>query len=177
MAEIIDTLIATKATTAFFTVNIAAANKRIPVTDSAGPCFMMNSSTKYYFQRGDSIVLLTAGYYLPESFCTTENMAPADPVFPFLQIPVFNAAGAVIGQLPGLGDLGSIIMPFENYEGVYNIYSDINSLSPAGKFKLGAIMFFNSTWISMVNVPADLDGKKFYIFPFIKVLHTLPMVV
>lgn len=176
MPEIIDTLIATKVNTPWFTVNLAAANKRVFVNDGMAPCFMMNSSLKYYFQPGDNLLLLNAGYFIPESFTTTETMAPADPVFPFMHIQVANAAGVAKGNLPGLGDLGGIIMPFENYEGGYNIYSDVNSLYNAGKYKLSGMMFFNSTMISMINVPADLDGKTFYIYPFIKVLHSLPMI-
>jgi hypothetical protein len=176
MSEIIDTLIATKVNTPNFTVNLAAANKRVIVNDGAAPCFMMNSSLKYYFQPGDNLLLLNAGFYIPESFITTEKLVPTDPVFPFVHFTVYDAAGVNKGILPGLGDLGGIILPFENYEGAYNIYSDINSLYNAGKFKLSVIMFFNSTWISMINVPADLDGKTFYIYPFIKVLHSLPMI-
>lgn len=176
MPEIIDTLIATKVNTPWFTVNLAAANKRVFVVDGLAPCFMMNSSLKYYFQPGDNLILLNVGYYIPESFCTTQSIAPANPVFPFAHFTVVDAADVVKGVLPGLGNLGGIILPFENYEGAYNVYSDVNSLYNAGKYKLSVIMFFNHTCISMINVPADLDGKTFYIFPFIKVLHSLPMI-
>lgn len=175
-AEIIDTLIATKVNAPYFTVNLAAANKRVAVVDGAAPCFMMNSSLKYYFQPGDNLLLLNVGYYIPESFTTTEKLVPTDPVFPFVHFVVADAADVDKGVLPGLGDLGGIILPFENYEGAYNIFSDINSLYNAGKYKLSVVMYFNSTQISMINVPADLDGKTFFIYPFIKVLHTLPMI-
>jgi hypothetical protein len=174
--EIIDTLIATKVNTPYFAVNLAAANKRVSVVNGASPCFMMNNSLKYYFQAGDNLLLLNAGYFIPESFCTTEDMAPSDPVFPFLLFTVFDSAGVSKGALPGLGDYGGIIVPFENYEGTYNVFCDVNSLYNTGKYKLSVVMTFNYTMISMINVPSDLDGKTFYIYPFIKVLHTLPMV-
>lgn len=176
MAEIIDTIIATKAETPYFTVNLAAANKRVSIANPGNPCFMMNSSLKYYFQPGDNLLLLNVGYYIPECFNTTHFIVPTDPVFPFVHFQVFNAAGFSMGVLPGLGDLGGIILPFENYEGAYNIYSDVNSLYNAGKYKLSCIMFTNATAISMINVPADLDGKTFFIYPFVKVLHSLPMI-
>lgn len=172
--EYIDTLLATSANTAKFTVDIAAVNKRVSVTDSTAPCFMVNASGNPYFQKNDNLVILTAGYYIPESFITTLN--PGTPVvLPVLRLGVYDPDGDPIGNMPGLGNLGNIILPFENYEGVYNIYSDIASLTVDTLYKVSGVLFFNSCMISMVNVPADLDGREFKIYPFIKVAHTMPM--
>lgn len=176
MAEIVDVLIATRTNTPYFSVSLAAPNKRVSVTDGLIPCFMMNSSLKFYFQPGDNLTLINAGYYIPESFITTEAVIPADPVFPFIYFKVYDSTATLKGVLPGLGDFGGIIMPFENYEGAYNIFSEVRSLYSTGKYQIACAMTFNSTMISMINVPSDLDGKTFYIYPFIKVVHTLPMV-
>jgi hypothetical protein len=175
--EIIDTLVPITSKNAQFTVNLAAADKRVSVTSSPANGFLMNSSRRTKFRKNDNLILLAGGYYIPEGFTTTVKAATSDayPLFPEFQIVVKGETSGG-GALPGLGELGSFIVPFENYEVSLNIFSDINSMALGQNYKLEAFLFFNDIQISMVNVPTFLDGYTFHIYPFLKVLHNFAMI-
>jgi hypothetical protein len=175
--EIIDTLVPIASKNAYFTVDLSAVNKRVSVISSPANGFLMNSSRRTKFVKNDNLVLLSGGYYIPEGFTTTVKAVTSDtyPLFPEFQLIVRGETSGG-GALPGLGELGSFIVPFENYEVSLNIFSDINGMALGQNYKLEAYLTFNDIQISMVNVPTFLDGYTFHVYPFLKVLHNFAMI-
>jgi hypothetical protein len=150
------------------------------------------------FQERDNIRLLTAGFYIAESFTLANTDRSdegrsypdiADSFFPtsFMQLDVYNTAVAFVNYLPGLGSsvIGRFALPFPNYETALDLYCDIANLAPCvlppgaaivgDKFKIACTLYCND--ISMIGVPAALNGKTIKVVPFVKILHTLPMIV
>lgn len=99
-----------------------------------------------------------------------------------------------VDYLPGYGSSnnGQFMIPFPNYEVALDLFCDIANLQsradlggPPGLntrfativdnyYYIEAALYCNN--ISMIGVPAALDTKVISIIPFIKVLHTKPLI-
>jgi hypothetical protein len=112
---------------------------------------------------------------------TTDTVSPCNTV----QIYVDNKSHQFVNFLPGVGssDGGIVPIPFPNFEVALDVYCDMANLGPlAGvstailtndEYHIRAIATCMN--ISMIGVPLALNGSIVKIIPFIKVLHTLPM--
>jgi hypothetical protein len=180
MPEIIDLIGPPLANCASFTVNNAVDS--VVITLPVGNSFARNVFGSNVFVKGDSFRVLSMGFILPESFTFFKAGAAA----PFISISVLPF-GKVTGQAyvyPGLAS-GFQFIPMENYELVMDLFfsckNAINSVDPtktllSENFQLSVApaVVYN---ISMLGVPAALNAKVFYIVPFLKILHNLPMTI
>lgn len=100
---------------------------------------------------------------------------------PYINLEVTNVEGVPGPALPGFGcsNTSSFALPFPNYELVLDsLYCDICNIDagkvvpelPLDDFYLqGSVLTPN---VSMIGVPAALDGRVMHIIPFIKIAHT-----
>jgi hypothetical protein len=129
-----------------------------------------------YFQQGDSLLVQTIGIIMPIQFCLwpPENAGEKQGAVPILLQGQYS--GGTKFDFTVFGS-SHFIFPMENYEVAINGYFDASATT--GKYKIIFDLPKSGSQkmrVSMVNVPAALNGLTFYIVPFIKVLHNLPMV-
>lgn len=151
-------------------------------TTPAGNKIATNAFGESKFQAGDSFKLLSLGFIIQEAF----TLFKGPGVTPFMSMSI-EPYGVTSGQLyvyPGFSS-GLQFVCMENYEQVSDLFfpcrSAINAVDPTKNllselFQL-SIHLTNEYKISMLGVPAAYNGKTMYIVPFIKVSHSLPMVV
>jgi hypothetical protein len=163
-----------------FTVDNTAVS--VAATAMSGFSKFYNGAGKKVFQSGDNVLLLSAGYILPEMFTLAQTKPTSEPATnldqPNLSInSVDEDAGATISNV-----LLDLIFPMGNFElplGVYynsTGYDEFLHLQlTAQKFTLRGLLVVNPCKISMVNVPDKLQSTVQYITPFIKVLHNKPL--
>jgi hypothetical protein len=177
--ELIDILTPLYANCPTFTVNTGG-----PLSVATTPTNILyrNSALYYKFQNGDNIILLSAGFVLPENFVLADtNKGGTSVAANEMQLYVYKQSSLVpppVGLLPGLGDRGVLVIPMESYEVNANIFCDMSTLlaALAGEdFVIQGNLYVNN--ISMLNVPVALNATTQHIIPFIKVLHNLPMIV
>lgn len=133
-------------------------------------------------KAGDSFRLLSLGFVIQEAFALFKGPG----VTPFMSMSI-DPYGVTSGQLyvfPGFSS-GLQFVCMENYEQVADLFfpcrEAYNSVDPtktllSENFQL-SIHLTNEYKISMFGAPATMNGKTMYIVPFIKISHSLPMVV
>lgn len=181
MSEICEVLMNDHADCLRFDVDTSGVDF-ITAAGGASPSYAMNGTGKNTFQKGDSFRLLSVGYILPESFT-----------------PYYNNAFALSGQLIAIQPRGVItgntyynpswpsgqqFIPMENFETVCDTFfscrDSYNTVTPtlnllSENFRLNLYLAY-APYISMLGVPATLAGKRFWIRPFVKIIHTIPLV-
>jgi len=186
MAEIIDILMPRFNDTPYFTVDVSAASGYVAVTPGGGPFGIWGvAGQQSLFSKRDNIRLLTAGFYIPESFTNADWYSKKWSEVPSnaLQLTVYNLAGKQVAFMPGFGSSsnGTFALPFPNYEHALDLFCDFANLTGStyqitgDQYFLTGAVYCNN--ISMVGVPAALDGKVIKVTPFIKILHTIPLIV
>lgn len=136
------------------------------------------------FSKGDNIILLSMGLWLPENF-SLASFAPAATGLTGLNLGAYFrvATSDTTYQNIATGN-GSIYIPLENYENPIGAYIDAQNFKTlAGVLDdfnlLAALAVPNNTGtarISMLNVPTALNGIKQYCGLFVKVMHNLPLI-
>jgi hypothetical protein len=139
-----------------------------------------NAYNKNTFTKGDSIRILSGGIVLPESFTFRQINTQ-----PLLQVITIFPEGVTTGNSyynPNFS-AGQQFIPNENYEVVFDTFlscrETINQVDPT-KTLLYEDFYLRlyhpyALKISMLGTPAAIDGKTFYVSPFIKVLHNIPL--
>lgn len=152
----------------------------VPVTSMAIEKVMYSGDGKRIFTNADSMIILSTGYFIPERFVlwNYENVAGEQLTNPHLELRLKENTG-VFWDVFGFGSGGIMPIPFPNYEfSIGGFISPIELGLSAVTFELFCRFGADSTdrlQISMVDVPAALNGLTFYIVPFVKVLHTLSL--
>lgn len=186
MPEIIDILTPQEPDCPGFVVNTAAPTGAVPIIQP-----IPGASVVYYagagasrFARGDNFTLLSAGYFIPERFVlhnydTAGTSSDSTPIWQLQGLPL--GAGVPI-SLFNVGVNGAIRVPMPNYEFSFGVFVDVeanNFVQPT--FQLVAVFplvsGLDNPQISMVDVPAALNGVIFRIIPFLKVLHNTTLTV
>ena len=138
--------------------------------------FFSNATGNTKMQAGDSFLILTAGIIFPEAFTLWKD--PAAGIFDLPQIKLdLKGSSGDIYKIPGLGYLDSFFVPMENYETSLDIFVNIDFVKHLGtpesfRFRFGGLL---DTEISTKLAPTVLNGKQFFLSPFIKIAHNLPM--
>lgn len=180
--ERISILVPSKADCPSFTVNTAVNS--IDVVDAAASVILRGGNQLLHvFDNGDNVLLLSAGYYIPERFVLwdRDDSGGGDGyACPVMVIEAYRENLGTTALLSQVGDNGYLKLPFPNYEwplGVFvdaaNIVNDDYSLMvqfPVGSFLAGTYM-----QVSMIDVPAALDTLTFHIIPFVKVQHNFDL--
>lgn len=188
MAEIVEILTSKGNGGQQFTVNTALppAGQTI-ATHGSFECDNMEG--KSLFQQGDNIAIISAGIIMPESFMFGNiGFGPA-PLYALPKLRFyFYTEPAHVTYYPAMaGSVGDFYVPIENYEYVLNNYIDVTKgpfrdsvgglhTSIPGNFTIYLSIDPATVKVSMVNVPAVLNGQIMRITPFIKILHNLPMI-
>ncbi len=132
------------------------------------------------FRRGDNFTILSCGFHIPERFVVYSYNDTGATNFsaPILQLSG-TVGGGAIPLLP-FGNNGQLKLPLPNYEISLGCTIETESqglIDPLGFSIKGYFpTIIDSLQISMVDVPAVLNGIKFSIVPFIKVLHNFQLV-
>lgn len=173
MSEIIDVLMPKISLSPYFTVDTTGPDY-VSVIAPAAPIMDLFSSdvTKYKFDRGDNVILLSLGYFIPENFCSYEMAGPNYSV-PSWKLYGYKETAATNTPLKQFGVNGSIQSPFPNYEMSMGVFLDTETLL-ADSFHL-QIAMSTAGRISMIGVPAVLNTKVFHVVPFAKIMHNFEL--
>lgn len=182
MAEIIDVLSAPLGHGAQFIVDAAVDSVDLSPVIVGLAQTLESGLGAFNFTRGDNIIILSAGYHIPESFALAQySDAGAQTIsLPNLYLAAQSAPGPSI-PITSWGHNGVMRLPFPNYECSVGIFINPEELGldDGAQFVLQSV--FPSTaglgvpQVSMINVPAALDGKTIFVTPFIKILHNIPL--
>lgn len=140
-----------------------------------------NAYNKNTFTKGDSIRILSGGITLPESFTFRQVITQ-----PLLQAITIFPEGVVTGNSyfnPNFSS-GQQFIPMENYEIVFDTFlscrETINQIDPTKNllYENFYLRLYHpyGLKISMLGTPAAIDTLTFYISPFVKVLHNIPLI-
>lgn len=123
------------------------------------------------FRRGDNLTVLSMGYFVPDNFLTYEYVGLA--TMPAMRLYAHRITHADDIPLTQFGADGVIRAPFPNYEMAMGVSIEAEDFL-GDSFRL-AVDFNLPGRISMVNVPAALNGEVYHVVPFLKVLHNFPL--
>ncbi|MFA5235093.1 MAG: hypothetical protein WC390_11900 [Sulfurimonas sp.] len=177
--EVIDILSPETANLPNFTVNTAV--NFVNVVGIAGPGAVLHSCNGSFssFARGDNFTILSCGIFIPERFTIYDYPPDAlDYSAPIVSLSA-TLGGGVVPVLT-FGNNGELKLPFMNYEFSIGVFTDVEKnglVDPTFKLVTFFPLIANSLSISMVDVPAALNGIKFNVVPFFKVLHNFPLTV
>lgn len=163
-----------------FTVNVAVNSVDLVPNPATQVMYAGGGSSN--FVKGDSFVILSCGYFIPEGFRIYgyEEAGILKWPCPVLYLGARDFGGGVDISLFNFGNNGKMRLPFPNYEFSIGTFTDpvANNLT-AATFQLKEgfpdASGVDSVQISMVNVPAALDTLVFKVIPWVKVLHNFPL--
>jgi hypothetical protein len=147
-------------------------------------CFLFNANKQSLFQRLDHVTLLSLGLVMPLNF----QLYPYsdDAVNNFFSVCPNISLRTVAGD-PGMTEteIFSYWLPFADYELSINEFRELSTSYITASFQLRALLTINldpqanppfyTPRVSMLNVPAALDGLKFRVPVFAKIQHNLTM--
>ena len=174
MAKIIEYLAADKIP---FTVDTS----QVAALSGSGVATLRNGNGKGNFVKGDSFILISYGVILPENFTFFASLGfglPGMAVYgQRLSAAVNFALPCFLSSLPA-STLQRLMEENREQEinGFCNFKDFIDTLGAAVNedyFLLSSLP--NPIAISMLNVPAAANGGTYYISPFVKVAHNLPL--
>lgn len=177
--EIIDILTPDNDLLPSFVVNTAVTN--VNVTGIAGPgailraCNLANSK----FTRGDNFTILSAGIFIPERFTVWNYPDAGGTKYSAPIIQLYGTVGGGATPIFPFGNNGELKIPFMNYEFSLGVHVDTEEAGLTdATFQLGTYfpVNVNTLQISMVDVPAAMNGLTFKIVPFFKVLHNFQLI-
>lgn len=179
MAEIIDILSPLLADCQSFTVDTTGPDFVTCV--DYGQVSLKNAFQVGTFRKGDNIIILSAGFVIPEMFTLWKPAADVNPHVQYTLIPVGKTT---LHQYNNPNFQDGLFVPLENYEVGIGTFFEVEKardivdgtgslLTEDFELKLQYNLSVPFPKISMKNVPAAYNGKVFRIVPFFKVLHTL----
>jgi len=183
MAEIIDVLSPRLADCQSFTVDTSGPDY-VTVVDP-GQVALKNTFNVGNFRAGDNIIIMSAGFVLPEMFTLWKPTADSNPFLQETLIPK-GATTAHQYRLTNISD--GLYLPLENYEiGIgtfFEVETAVDIVDGTGSLlneNFTMMIQYNIAYplpkISMKNVPAAYHGEVFTLVPFVKVLHNLSITV
>lgn len=163
-----------------FVVNNAVDS--VVLNTPAAPSIMYSGNNGHKFTNGDNFLILSAGYYIPERFTIYghQSVDPNKSCTPQMLLRVNEDPAGFSFVVDQFGNDGALNIPFPNYEFSIGTFIEIEQFSLSTPLFNIAVDFPNSIdpdkpLISMIDVPAALNGKTFYVIPFIKILHNIPL--
>lgn len=179
MPEIIDIITLPTADCQYVPVN--NANPFALTLPGAASTFLMrNASGANKFRVGDSFIILSMGFIMPEALTLWKHI-------PEVTDPAFNVVvllrGVTTGLVYNIDVLGlnqAVYLPLENFETGLDIFCDYTKqVSLVGSIPLAEPFYIYCQTmpqnVSMAGVPAALNGKNLIISPFMKILHNVAM--
>lgn len=176
MPEIIDILAPDPAECATFTVDTAAKSVDLNPYGPGVTTLLAGGNTSV-FKRGDNFILLSCGYWLPDSFTMTNYETGGGGDYPFPILSLFGLPSGMGTPIPlfNVGSNGNIRMPFPNYELSMGVFTSTEDNNFNNDFVLQCLFPYTAgidrPQVSMSNVPAALHGDTFTAIPWVKVMH------
>ena len=179
MSEIIEILTAIPAESPAFTVNVSALSVDMIKTTGGSPtCLLYNALGFKRFQANDNFRILSCGIVLPENFALAHAPIEATTGSSLnINFKIKKATAAVYTAVREFGSQGSLNLPFVNYDQAIDVFVDVTSLNY--DFNLQGFMGYIGDIkprVSMINVPASLDGYVQTCILYVKILHNLVMI-
>ena len=181
MSEIIDVLAPEYAGCATFTVNNAVDYVDQTAAGTPAKSIFQNASASKAIQKGDNFSILSAGLLLPEAFTLYKNSGIKS--LPTFGIRMQGVTSGATYNIDAFGFVNLVSVPMENHETAFDLFVDCskqyrNAVLPLHYLDENFLIYTDSASfkISMLGVPAALNGKVFPIIPFIKVSHNLVMI-
>jgi hypothetical protein len=155
-----------------FTVNTAANEVAIDTTTAlnAWDYTFVNGQGNQFFQIADQPKIISIGMGLPYYFDSGDQ----NLMLRFGYVTIGGSSGVLSQIAPTTGDFVFPLMNEEIEIDAFIPWPEPISAVTHRNIALQGIM--TSGKISMIGVPASLNLAVLYPMPFIKVLHTLPMV-
>lgn len=175
MPEIIDILAPDTSACPYFIVNTAVEN--VPVDYPGAPApILRNASAECNFQKGDAFSILSSGIAMPEQFLAAKDEAIATA----LPWNILYLVGMDSGEryfIDNLGYCQGFYLPLENFEIALDVFVNVPKLKRIfppysiinEQFHLE--IYLTNLYVSMKNIPAALNQKKYIVVPFLKILH------
>lgn len=151
----------------FFVVNVAVTD--VIIQNAAAP-YMAGPDGAGFMTHQDNFELVSVGFRLPYCFTLGDNNAMQTGVN-FSMIDPTLANTHLFPEL-GFGGASMLEVPLADVEIPYNL----RLAYPASAADFATAQFewtFTNTYVSMINAPAALDTETIFVYPFIKVRHTL----
>jgi hypothetical protein len=189
MSERIDILMPIETGMASFVVNNAAAGGVVPLVAPSGSTVLYNSGAGSLFTQGDSFIIQTFGLILPLSFQLDRSLIASK--LPRITL-YLNGYGFTTNLSYTFQEISvqfthgsNFYLIMENYDTPLNIFIDIPNEPLVGESAINNEQFqlqmglenITSYNVSMVGVPAALNGTTQYIIPYLKILHNEPLSV
>lgn len=180
MPEMLDIIAPSYANLDSFTVDTTVDT--VSLVAGAGTPYAGNRAGGFIFNKGDSFRLISAGIIIPEAFTFYRDVAQNTPL-PILDMIPWGVTTGQPYYNPNWSG-GAQYIPMENFECVFDNFFDckqaINQIDPTKNltfenFRI-QLYFSIALKISMLGVPATLHGKSFKVTPFLKILHSIPLV-
>jgi len=153
-----------------FTVNIAALD--VAVNGLVGDFHIAPLPTIRWLQKNDNCIIQSIALSLPDCFSTGNRIAN-EPMS--IQLSTFGDDGNFYQIAELNAGLGYIGIHTENQEIMLNTFIPFPVF--AGVNHLRFIGTVEKMYVSMVNVPAALDGIEFPVFLYMKIFHNLPLII
>jgi len=187
MPEVIDIMQTNFAVSPTFTVDLLVDS--VPLEPAAGgPHSLRGGSGQGNFVSGDNLIILSAGYVLPEGFTMAEydnTEVVYGLVSPSIFLLVTDVVTLATSQCWQFGTGGVFRFPMHNYEVSIGTFINprildrpgpiLNAFSLQCEFPYIPTLAVDRPNVSMMNVPAALDGKTFHVPVFLKVLHNIEL--
>jgi hypothetical protein len=166
-----------------FVVNNAAVDVAIDLASAPAWYFIFCQGPLhryYWFRPNDNLLLLSGGVIYPYNY--SPSIEPPSVFYEYYALHVIGAiaASGPIAQITGAG--GDLEFPSSNYELSTNIFIPWPAaalIGPPPGVAVDKLLLrgrITGGRVSMIASPAALDTSTQVPIPFVKVLHTLPMV-
>jgi hypothetical protein len=176
MAEIIDIFTPKVGECLKFVVDTSGPDYVSCVDPGAVKLYQANGASQ--FEAGDSFILLSMGFVMPEQFTLWKDALDFNQL---MRINLFPKGVTTAQDYYGPNFPEGMYLPLESYEIALDVFFDCelskNSVDPT-KNLLGEDFFLYVNWlfinafkVSMKNVPLTYNGETYYIQPFFKILH------
>lgn len=176
MADIIDIFTPSISECLSFVVDTTGPDYVSCVDPGAVRLYQANGASQ--FKKGDSFILLSMGFVMPEQFTLWKDGIDFNS---FMRINMFPKGFPSGQNYYGPNFPEGMLIPLESYEIAIDVFFDCelskNSVDPTKNllgedfFLFAQWMFINPFKVSMKNVPASYNGETFRIQPFFKILH------
>lgn len=182
MSEVIDILTPATDQLPTFTVDTTGPLSVDLIPNPAGTQVLYSGNGLSKFVRGDSFIVLSCGYLIPEGFrfYGYEEVGIIKTPVPMLLLTARPQGGGIDIPITSFGNLGIMRIPFPNYELSIGTFTDpeANNLTGA-TFELKEAFPYPTgidyMQVSMINAPAVLNGEVFKVVPWFKILHNFPL--
>lgn len=186
MSERLDILMPVAAELPFFVVDTTGPLSVVlqyPGPPNPPPFTLKNAEGGYIFTQGDNFIVMSAGVTMPLSFQLTRPAANPYESFFLKALGIISGHGYLFREFAAVSD-GKFYSIMENYDTPLDVFIDLQNQDASlgtyikdERFSLGLNIDSGvaNPQVSMVGVPASLNGSTQYVIPYLKILHNFAL--